>query len=195
MSLVPKASVADDGSRKRLVDALLHRAKTKNINVEVTDEARDFGGGAYDRDSRSVKIAPKVQEGSEGPSTLAHELGHAEFDRTALGRAVQHPTARMMSVNSIPIGVIISILAEGSLARRVALSTGFVAASQVPLLTGEGVAWYKGHQMLKEHGASPEELAHLRSEAVRLGSTYLRPAAAGMGGTLMTSALSHLVNP
>lgn len=195
MNLFPKLAVADDGSRKRLVEALMGRAKSKGINVNVTPEAAQYGGGAYFQDSRSVKVSPKSQESEDGPGTLAHELGHAEFDQSVLGRMVQSPLARAAAGMSVSIGAIIALTAEGNLARRLALSTGVVAAGQLPLLTGEGVAWYKGHQMMKEHGASPEQLAHLRSQAVRLGSTYLQPGATGLGGSMLLSAISHAANP
>ncbi len=195
-ALVPKASVANEGSRRRLVEALLQRAKDRNINVEYTDEAKQYGGGAFDRDTGGVKIDPSLKGDH---NTLAHELGHAEFDRSMLGRLVQSPMARAMSGLSIPIGALIALTAEGNLARRITMSAGAVVAGQVPLLTGEGVAWYKGHKMLKEHGATPEELAHTRSEAARLGGTYLQhagsQAASGVGGSMLLSALSHAVNP
>lgn len=191
-ALAPKEAVASTESRGRLVDALLQRAKKKNIKVEYTDEARQFGGGMFDRDTGDVKVDPELQNDH---SILAHELGHAEFDKTLLGRAVQSPVARGLSIPAMSIGMIIAATATGNLRQRLALSTGVVAAGQLPLLTGEGVAWYKGHKMLKEHGASPEELAHLRSEALRLGSSYLVPGAFGAGGSMLLSAFSHALNP
>lgn len=195
MSLLPKLAVADDGSRKRLVDALLHRAEGHGTKVEYTDEADAHGGGAYDRDSKSVKLSPRMRDNEEGLPTLAHELGHAEFDKGTLGRLVQSPLARAAAGMSVSIGAMIALTAEGNLSRRLAMSTGAVAAGQIPLLTGEAVAWYKGHQMMKDHGASPEQLAHLRSQALRLGSTYLQPAAVGLGGSMLLSAISHAANP
>lgn len=189
--LVPAAAVADDGARKRLVKALLHHAKGQGIGVEYAPTS----GGVYDQKTRKVTVSPDHQGTEKGVSILAHELGHAEFDKSWLGRAVQTPLARAGAGVSLSIGALIALTAEGSLQHRLGLSTAAVALGQVPLLTGEGVAWYKGHRMLKEHGATPEQLARLRSDAVRYGSTYLQPAASGLGAALLLSAISHAANP
>ncbi len=58
MSLFPKLAVANDESRKRLVDALLHRAKGKGIGVELTENAAEQGGGLYNQDARTVEVSP-----------------------------------------------------------------------------------------------------------------------------------------
>lgn len=191
MSSAPMPAVADGGARKRLVKALMARAKEKGIPVNTTSEADEYGGGAYNQDDRSVNISPRMTGTDDGVSTLAHELGHAEFDQSHVGRFMQSPLARASAGISVSVGAMIALIAEGSLQRRLALSTGAVAAAQIPLLTGEGMAWYKAHQMMKEHGADPEQLSHLRSQALRLGSTYLQPAAIGLGGSMLLSAISH----
>ncbi len=196
-SLMPTATVADDGSRKRLVSALLQKAKKDNVGIEYTEEADRFGGGAYNPDDKKVKVSPKLHGARDEASALAHELGHAEFDKSILGKIVQNPHARALSGVSVPIGMLVALTAQGNLARRIALSTGVIAAGQAPTLLGEGVAWAKGHRMLKELGAGPEDLAGLRSDAMRHGSTYLlQPnVVAGLGGSMMLSALAHATHP
>lgn len=197
MSLFPKLAVADDGARKRLVDALLHRAKGKGIGVDLSEgaAAESGGGGLYRPETKTVEVSASRMKGEDAVPVLSHELGHAEFDQSMLGRLVQSPLARAASGVSVSIGMMIALSAEGSLARRLAMSTGVVAAGQIPLLTGEGMAWYKGHEMMKEHGATPEQLAHMRDRAVHYGSTYLHPAAMGLGGSMLLSAISHATNP
>lgn len=184
----------DDGARKRLMDALVARGREGGAKVEFTDKTV---GGFYDRKGDEGKpmvgVAKHLEHTDEGLSTLAHELGHAEFDKSLLGRVVQDSEARGVAGMAPLIGAIIALVAEGNVARRAALGSLGAMASQVPLLTGEGVAWAKGHKMMKEQGASPEQLKRLRQRAVSDGSTYLAPGANGVGAALLTAALKGWV--
>jgi hypothetical protein len=191
--MMPKPSLGevlqDGGARQRMTDALLSRAREKGTKVEYNEGTV---GAHFDRAGDEgkplVSLSKRLEGTDEGLSTLAHELGHAEFDKTTLGRVVQDGNVRAMSGFGPLIGMVIALIAEGNVARKATLSSLGVAASQAPLLAGEGVAWMKGHQMLKEHGATPDQLKHLRHEALRLGSTYLTPGAYGLGTALLTSA-------
>ena len=198
--LVPTAAVADEDARKRLFEALVDRMKSKGVRVDLHDMAHIFGGGVYSREGMTKKgpqvmVGPNLANKTEGISILAHEAGHAEFDRELLGKLVQSKMLRGAAGMAIPIGTLIAATATGSLARRIALSAGTAAALQVPLLTGEGVASMRGHKMLEEHGASTEQLDHMKDMAVRAGSSYLIPGALSVGSALIFAALSHAAEP
>jgi len=180
----------DGDARKRVTEALLSHAKQQGTKVEYT---YNTVGGYFDpkgdQGKPLVAVAKHLEGTDEGLSTLAHELGHAEFEKSPIGRVVRSGTLRSLAGAAPLIGVVIAHVAEGNAVRRALLSASAVAAMQVPLLADEGVAWMKGHRLMKEHGATPQQLKHLRSEALRLGSTYLQPGAMGMGTSLLISAL------
>lgn len=146
----------------------------------------------YDRAGKRVVMAPRHLHG-EDLSVLAHEIGHAEFDKTRLGFLAQSTLPRAAAGISITIGALIAVMAEGGLARRLALSAGTVAAAQVPLLLGEAEAWRRGHEMMREHGATEDQLAQLRHNAMHMGGSYLRPGIVGLAGATALSALAHSV--
>lgn len=188
---LPVEALLTPEARARLLEALLSRAKEHGITVERHQRADPHGGGLYSRPESKVVVSPKDEATDRGLSVLAHELGHAEFDKSMLGHAVQDPLVRGAAFVAPSIGALIAAAAEGSFARRLALSMGTVAALQVPLLTGEVVADIKGHQMLKEHGATPELLSLHRGESWRGVGSYLRPGVHGLGTSLLFSSMAH----
>jgi hypothetical protein len=68
--------------------SLFHKlvANAGGTDVKVTPEASKRGGGLFLRNERKVLVSKR------DPYTLAHELGHAEFDETPLGHVVQDPS-------------------------------------------------------------------------------------------------------
>jgi hypothetical protein len=179
---------------KRLTEAL--HAHAQQAGVPVTYAEGVLGGGTYERDrsGRRITLDQSLQGTSSGNAVLAHELGHAEFDKSVLGRIAHNPELRGAASLAPLIGMVIAMVADGNVARKAALSVAGVAASQVPLLTGEGVAWAKGHRTMKERGATPEQMQDYRRNAALYGSSYLGHGILGVGTALGTSALSHRSN-
>lgn len=190
MPTLPGASLSTPESRARLLEALLGHAKEHGVTVANGTRADEYGGGLYSREDRTVHISDHLRDSDQGLSTLAHELGHAEFDQTVLGRGMQSPLARGAAKAAPVIGVLIALAAGGSFQRRLAFSAGATALLQAPLLGSEITADVKGHRMLKEMGATPQQLALHRSEARRGVSTYTTPGLQGLGASLLTSGLA-----
>lgn len=182
LARLPKESLMDPEARARLTAALLSRAKDQDVTVR--QYGRTIPGRAYyDSTKRSIGVG---ESGTDyEPSLLAHELGHAEFDQGTLGALIQHPISRAAATAATPIGFLIGAVAEGSLARRMALSGGVAAAMQLPLLTGEAVASIKGHRFLKEEGAPQEILDLHKKEMLRGFGTYLAPGARALTGAAL----------
>lgn len=188
---LPVEALLTPEARGRLLAALLAHAKQQGVAVERHAKADQHGGGFYSRRDAKVTVSAKDEHTDRGLSVLAHELGHADFDKSMLGYIAQDPVVRSAAFAAPAIGMLIAAAAEGSLLRRLALSAGTVTALQVPLLTGEAMADIKGHHLLKEHGASPELLALHRGEALHGVSSYLRPGVHGVGASLLFSAMAH----
>ena len=179
---LPKESLTDPEARARLTAALLAHAKEQG--VAVRQYSRPIPGrGYYDSNRKTVSVG----EGGTDyePSLLAHELGHAEFDQSAVGALVQHPLSRAAAKAATPIGFLIGAVAQGSLARRMALSGGVAAAMQLPLLTAEAVASIKGYRLLKENEAPQEILDLHRQDSLRGFGTYLPLGARALAGAAL----------
>ena len=188
---LPKESLLSPDARARLLSALLSRAKRNDVQVQQ-NEGSVPGHGWYSPSEKLITLGNKGSD-DEIPS-LAHELGHVELNQGVVGRVIQSPLARGAAGDAWMIGGMIGAVAEGSLARRIALSGGVAAAMQLPLLTGEAVASIKGHKMLAEYGA-PRELLDLHRKLMLKGfGTYLRPGAVGMAGALTGSTLGAVIS-
>lgn len=74
--------------RENKLASLFHRlvANAGGTDVQVTPAAQERGGGLFLRNTNKVLVSKR------DPYALAHELGHAEFDKTPLGRVVQDPS-------------------------------------------------------------------------------------------------------
>lgn len=190
MDIAPAAEITA-ADRQRIYDALVARAATHGVKVEAKSDAKRHGGGYYSRGDKKIGVTAESEHTDTGLSTLAHEVGHADFDQSMLGALVQDPYARAAASLAPGIGGLIAIVAEGSLARRMALSMGAAAALQVPLLTGEAVASVKGHQMLEEHGATQEQLDLHKRQMLEAFGTYASHSAKGVGLAGAFAGLAH----
>ena len=189
--LLPKESLLTPDARARLLSALLARAERSGVRVERHSQGVP-GGGWYSPSKKLITLGN--QESDDEIPSLAHELGHVEFNQGAVGRAIQSPVARGAAGDAWLIGGLVGAIAAGNLARRMALSGGVAAALQLPLLTGEAVASAKGHAMLREYGA-PQELLDLHKRQMLKGfSTYLRPGTVGLAGAVAGSAFGAAVS-
>lgn len=113
------------------------------------------------------------------PAVLAHELGHAQFNKTQLGSVLQHP-ALVLATNHL--GTPMSGLA-GLLAARSDSSVAPYAAALVPLamhaptLVSEAMASRNAMAKLREAGASVADLAKARRQLSGAYGSYLGQAA------------------
>jgi len=153
--------------------------------------AKGAGGGAY---IPSVHPEEGIHEPSiimdpDNPNAniLAHEIGHAQFQESPIGKFMQHPISR-----GAQFAAPIAAYAAGRYLPTNKLKALGVAASlglTAPTLISEGVADYKGYQHLKGLKATDEELSEYVSDLVGPQATYLAMPAAtlisGGGGHLM----------
>lgn len=194
MTRLPEESLLTPEARQRFVAALTAHAKGLGVTATERHDAKRLGGGGYyNRDTK--QIGAHRLDTDDGVHSLAHEVGHADFDQSTLGYLVQSPVARGMSAAGFPIGSLVAMVAEGSMARRVALAAGAAAAMQLPLLTGEAAASVRGHNMLKEHGASQEHLDSYKKNLWDSFKTYLEGPAVHVGGAALAGAASHALAP
>jgi hypothetical protein len=194
VSQLPTESLLTPEARQRLVAALTAHAKGLGVDaVERHDAKRLGGGGYYDRGAK--RIGAHRLDTDDGVHSLAHEVGHADFDQGLLGSIVQSPIARAGSVMGLGIGAIVALVAEGSMARRVALASGAAAAVQLPMLTSEAMASIRGHELLKAHGAPQEFLDAYKKDLWGSFQTYLPDPMFHIGGAAVAGALSHAYAP
>lgn len=179
-------------------------AKTAALNFN--DVADSVDTPIYEVLPRGAGYLPKDREwnGVTGPAllvtkddpslnALAHEIGHAQSDETALGRALHHPVSRTMNFVAPLAG-----LAAGHFLKKPSHKALGIAAAlglTVPTLAGEGIADYKGYQHLKSLGASDKELSQYTKDLALAQSSYLAiPLMTAGFGALGTQA-KHLGKP
>ncbi len=193
MPQLPEESLLTPEARQRLVAALVAHAKGVGVEAVEHPNAARHGGGYYHRGDSQVGV--HSLDTDDGLRSLAHEVGHADFDQGAVGRFVQDPVVRWASSAGFGIGALVALVAEGSMARRMALAAGAAAAVQFPLLTGEAVASIKGHNLLKTHGAPQDFLDSYGKEMRGSFQTYLSSPLAHIGGAALAGAASHALAP
>lgn len=153
----------------------------------------------------SKKVVPKITGsdksfvlmGSElkgNPHVLAHELGHAEFDKTMLGKATQNLPVGQLRNPMLSMGIgaasgALTGMSDNETVQRVGRWAPL--ALQAPMLMSEAAASLKGHSNLKRLGATAEQLKRYRRTMLPAFGTYagaaaLSPAAAhvAQGATL-----------
>lgn len=191
--MMPRESVLTPEARQRLLEALLAHAESQGARVRERGSSRRHGGGYMDHTTKEIGMTPGYGQTDQGLSTLAHEIGHAEISNSTLGALIQNPVTSTAARAAPLIGALIGLTAEGNFARRLALSTGTVAALNAPMLLSEAGASIKGHRMLKEHGAPQEMLDLHRDKMLPAFGSYLRHITApglatAAAGTALSSA-------
>lgn len=174
---------------KALLKALERHAKEIGVDLH-TDPHVGARVGVYgkNRDNQpAVRVDPMAYASAWGPGIVAHELGHAEFDKSSLGKIIQSTAARNASVVGLSIGAIIAMTSESNRAAKAAMGATAALLGSAPKLIGEATASAKGHRMLKDNGATPEQLRHARAAMAVGGGTYL---AAALFGAALPVALA-----
>lgn len=157
-------------AEKKIFNALMQNAPVK---VRITEDAAQYGGGYFDQVKKEVGLSDKDYR------VLAHELGHAEIDKNLLGRIIQSRTMRLVSG---PLGNALSAIGAGFLmAKGKKWGVLLPTAVALPTLLSEGVASYKGSNLLKEHGATDEQRRDYRNLALKMFGTYAAAPAISTG--------------
>jgi len=137
------------------------------------EEAALYGGGAFDYRKNEIIMA------KDDPSILAHEIGHAHFQKSMLGKLTQNIPARAAHALG-PLAGFAPIAGDAirsTSGKALAIAAPLLLAA--PTLVSEGVATYKGHSLLTEAGASPEELSDYRKKMLHGFGTYAQSPIAG----------------
>jgi hypothetical protein len=151
------------------------------------EAAKGSGGGFFAPIDVGEEKAPfiGVHPDTPNPNILAHEIGHARFHESGLGKVLQNPYVRGGTTIASPMAAYAAgRFLPGWKAKALGI-TGAALGLNAPTLISEGVADYKGHKLLKELGATPEELSAYRSDLLGPQASYLLlPAMAGAAGGL-----------
>jgi len=156
------------------------------VPVEGHELAKRVGGGAFlNRDHADLPKSPSIIVDPDDPNAniLAHEIGHAKFEETPLGKLTQHPAARLSQIAAPPTAFMAGrYLPHGTKALGVGAAALGLSA---PTLISEGMADYGGYQHLKELGATDEDLSDYVKDLILPQSSYLAmPLIAGGVGAL-----------
>jgi hypothetical protein len=179
-------SVGSDQSKSAAldVDKLIASSPTP---VRIVDSSR-YGGGYYHPGENHIGLSKK-----KDINVLAHEMGHAEFQKDTLGKLTQNRPARIMHVISPAVGVLAGSSITGTPGQRAVKSLILALGLSSPTLLSEGMASYKGYHILKEHGATPEELDAYVSGIAGPQSTYLiHPVVATAVGYMSSAKTARL---
>ena len=172
-------------NEKRAVSLEELRASS-DIPIREDDLAKYTGGAFYNRDSDGNPYIG--YSGDLSIPYLAHELGHAEFDKSRLGRFTQHPIARSLFPAAMVAGLAAGAVAPSRWKIPASMLVGTLAGA--PTLISEGVATYKGYQRLKELGADDAQLREYAKSMVMPSLSYIAgttfaPASLTALGTLV----------
>lgn len=147
---------------KRKVELWSRMRSSSDVPVDIREDAAPYGGGYYDNKTKSIALSSKDHE------SLAHELGHAEMDKSIFGKTIQHSINRKLFPWTPVAGAI-----GGSL-----LSKGKNWGALLPILTAaptllsEWLATRSGARRLEDIGATPGELETYRKNLSDSFSTY-----------------------
>jgi len=161
-------------------DAKLMRAllKLSPLKVHVAPKG---SFGAYD-----VAENKLYAEKGVNPAILAHEMGHAELSRTALGYAIQNPVtvvAANVAAGLAPFAGAASVDLKDNRLRLAALAAP--ALLKVPQLAYEAGASLKGIDKLREAGASDKQIEKAKEQLLHAYLTYAGSVGATIGSTLV----------
>lgn len=148
---------------------------------------RNWGGGVFGPHhllEEALGPGHKLPKGKivmtskdKDPTTLAHEMGHAQFDEGTIGKVMQNPYVRG-SAPALGLGAGMMLgsaagMSAGALAGA-AVGGALGAAGHVPTLVGEGMASMKAVDNLRAAGASEQQVAHAKRQMGRWFLTYMK---------------------
>lgn len=175
---------------------ITQRLMATEPGVQYTKGPADYAKGIDSYFERKWALnpyrVPYVHIGDEHqhiPAVLAHELGHAEFDRTRLGRVLQNPIFRH-SLNSLAlpasaIGGVLAARSDSGAAPYAAMA--LPALMHAPTLISEGAASYNALKKLRNIGASAADISKARRQLAGAFGSYLGHA--GLSGLAAAAPL------
>lgn len=176
--------------RKELDQKTRRWAKSKGH--DVVDNPQILG--AFDPTTKKVHVS------GTDPNVLAHELGHAEIDRSRLGRVVQNKgtiLAGSLAPTGAGVGGVVSGYQEAQDGKsRTGRDAALLGGAHLPQLGYEAGASVKGHKILKGLGATKGDLSGYRKSVGRAYGTYaLNPVASAINYSLGRSVGRALGKP
>ena len=133
------------------------------VKVKITPDAAAYGGGYFDQVKKEIGLSEKDYR------VLAHELGHADIDKSLAGRVIQSRAARIANLAS-PLAAIGAglLIAKGK-------KWGYLlpAAVAAPTLASEAIASIKGDKKVQDTGASEQHQRDYRRLAALMFGTYM----------------------
>jgi hypothetical protein len=165
---------------KELRDALL-----KGETVEVRTQ-EDKSPHYSNTDRPYVSVRP-----NEDPGILAHELGHAEIDRTTIGRVLQSRALRVASAVAGVGGAAMGVLGSNTSHRTI--GTLIAVAATAPILGAEGWASSKAVDKLRRAGATEGEVSAAKTRLLKAFGTYATIPASVVGDVATISMLTRHV--
>ena len=161
----------------------LRAALLKDETVEVRTQENQ--GPHY---SNSGRPYVSVRE-NEDPGILAHELGHAEIDRTTIGRVLQSQALRTLSVVAGTGGAALGVL--GSTPSHRTIGALIAVAATTPILGSEGWASVKAVDKLRRAGATEGEVSAAKTRLLKAFGTYAAIPAGLVGDVATLSMLTR----
>ena len=172
----------DSPRSKELRKALL---KTETVDVHYQPAGTSGTGPHYNNTGRPFV---SVREG-EDPGILAHELGHAEIDRSGFGRVLQSSALRGASVIGAVGGTALGMM--GSTTQHRTIGALIALASTAPILGAEGWASAKAVDKLRHAGATETEVGAAKKRLLKAFGTYVTIPAGMLGDIATAAALSR----
>lgn len=173
-------SVGSDQSKVAVDYKALKRHS--HVPVRVDARASQLGGGFYHPSEDWIGVDKR-----KDPDILAHELGHAQFQQTALGKITQSTPARLMHMTSPIGGMALGSAIGGSTRARVLKSLLVGLGLSTPTLISEGMASYNGYKNLKHLGADDARLERYKKRIVLPQLTYLINPLMATGTSMLSS--------
>lgn len=164
------------GSDQSKVAVTLDDLKSiSHVPIKEDARAHHHGGGFYHPRDNFIGI-----HSDTSVPVAAHELGHAQFQESLLGKLTQHPLTGLAHMASAPAGVLVGSLSTGTTKQRLLKTLLTTLGLSGPRLLSEGVASYKGYDNLKKLKASDEELKQYTRTLAPSQATYLVNPGIGM---------------
>lgn len=191
-----EGSLYKQSSSDKVYAQLEEKAKNLKGGLAIDKEKADwFGGGAYDY------MGDKIYLSKKDPSTLAHELGHAELERTIPGMLLQSRLGRAAAASPIvpyltgTLGAS-ATAASGSAGVGALVGGALTAASHVPTLVMESWATSNGRRLLKELKADPRlQEEYEKSMASGMASYWRHASKQTAKGALTGGIVAKLASP
>lgn len=126
-------------------------------------------------------------DAAKNPAVLAHEIGHADVNRSALGRAIQNPLTMRVGRHAGNIGAVSGLLSgfsDNEHIQRAGLAAPVLAS--LPQLGYEAAATVHGLRRMRGAGGSVKDLAHGMKALGPGFASYLANSGIGLGNAMST---------